>query len=86
MYYKFNLTIFNSLIAATISVYDYWPPPRSSVHLGVTIPRKRPKKTRNPEKDPKKTLFSTKFCLYVTIILFYILVCVPNMYLQVYFM
>ena len=41
---------------------------------GVTIPRKRPKKTRNPEKDPKKTLFSTKFCLYVTIILFYILV------------
>ena len=45
-----------------------------------------PKKTRNPEKDPKKTLFSTKFCLYFTIILFYILVCVPNMYLQVYFM
>ena len=45
-----------------------------------------PKKTRNPEKHLKKTLFSTAFSLYVTIILFYILVCFPNMYLEVYFM
>ena len=37
--------------------------------VGVTIPRKRPKKTRNPEKDPKKTLFSTKLCLYVDMLL-----------------
>ena len=38
----------------------------------ATIPQKRPTKTRNPKKDLKKTLFLTEFCLYVTMILFYI--------------
>ena len=52
---------------------------------GVTIPRKRLETLKKTRKRPKKTLFSTEFCLYVTLILFYILVCVPNMYLQVYF-
>ena len=56
---------------------------------GVTIPRKRPKKTRNPEKDLKKTEKDFIFnrilfiCYYNPIV--YISMCSKNVYASIFY-
>ena len=57
--------------------------------MGVTIPRKRPKKTRNPEKDLKKTEKDFIFnrilfiCYYNPIV--YISMCSENVFASIFY-
>ena len=61
----------NNLKPTIQTLISEWLQKNTSKLSGASIPRKRPKKTRNPEKDQKKTekdfIFNRIFVLYDTI-------------------
>ena len=71
---------FHQWYAAEVAEHGRW---------GVTIPRKRPKKTRNPEKDLKKTekdfIFNRTLFIYYYNLILYISMCSKHVFASLFY-